>query len=40
LGAAQGFAQAPVPINTSPSRIVGHPRSEQNGALVSMAPTW
>jgi len=37
-GAAVGFAQAPVAINGAPSRVVGHPRTEQNGLLASYAP--
>ncbi|SPF46449.1 conserved exported hypothetical protein [Candidatus Sulfopaludibacter sp. SbA4] len=38
LWAARCFAQAPVPINPTPSRIVGHPKSEQNGQLASYNP--
>ena len=32
------FGQAPVPINAIPSRIVGHPNSEQNSGLASYNP--
>jgi len=35
--ASAGFAQAPVPLNVTPSRIVGHPNPEQN-LVVSGAP--
>ena len=38
LCAARLFSQAPVPINSTPSRIVGHPRAEQNGQLASYSP--
>ncbi|HEY2015528.1 MAG TPA: NHL repeat-containing protein, partial [Bryobacteraceae bacterium] len=38
FGAFHCLAQAPVAINTSPSRIVGHPKVETNGQLASYSP--
>jgi uncharacterized protein (TIGR03437 family) len=37
FGAVACFPQTPVPLNTTPSRIVGHPNPEQN-TLASVSP--
>jgi uncharacterized protein (TIGR03437 family) len=37
FGAVAGFSQTLVPLNTIPSRIVGHPNPEQN-TLASLSP--
>ncbi|HYW46725.1 MAG TPA: hypothetical protein VE959_27915 [Bryobacteraceae bacterium] len=37
LAAIAGFAQSSVPLNTTPSRVVGHPLAEQN-SITSVSP--